>query len=139
MKYLKTHKTFESNSWIREEVKDLFSNLEDEGYTIRCSHMGGGAGYIVISKMSGATNPQLQFNLYDIKSEVVRAIDFLSDRYVISITATIGAMSNKRNITIDQLKHDKESGKPYPSSVHLSLPDKVRMLQIDLYPNTFNI
>ena len=115
MKHLKTYESYT----LRDEIKDLLSNLEDDGYSVRFSYMGSNTGFITISKNNNL------FDLNNIKSEVIRTVDFLNDTYSCAITATIGTLSNKKDISIEELKSDDFHQKR-----------KVRILQINLYPKS---
>ena len=57
---------------------------------------------------------------------MVRTIDFLNDTYNCSITATIGTLSNKKDISIEEIKSD---------DFHQKIA-KIRILQINLYPKS---
>ncbi len=89
MKHLESYKIFESidelehynpskSSQFRAEIKDLLANIIDDGFDVNVICVGND-GYFSIKK---PLNPNFEmFNISDVREDVVRLIDFMSDRY----------------------------------------------------------
>lgn len=119
MKYLKPYKIFESASGLREEVKDLLANLEDDGFIVTFSYMGEDNGYIYIRKPLCDKREQF-FNAKEVKGDIIRLCEFLGDRYLcdINITEAGGSMLRPKPVTMYQFE-EREFKMVYSIKINL--------------------
>lgn len=118
MKYLNSYKLFESKNdrvSLRDEVKDLLANLEDDGFMVTFSYMGNDKGYIYI-KIPGAFSDYGYgktytrfFDIDEVRGDIIRLCDFLGDRYLCDINI-VGSDKNilNRNKSISSQTLGKE-------------------------------
>lgn len=107
MNYLKSYGVFESASVLREEVKELLANLEDDGFIVTFSYMGEDNGYIYIRKSGNSKKVQF-FDASEVSGDIIRMCRFLEDRYLCDVGILgSGSMLNIKSITIEQLQERK--------------------------------
>lgn len=123
MKHLKPYKIFESVSGLREEVKDLLANLEDDGFIVTFSYMGSDNGYIYIKKYPRDKKNQF-FNVDEVKGDIIRMCEFLGDRYLCDINIQgAGSMLRAKPVTMYQFEEGNLS----------ILTSKVYTIKINLF------
>lgn len=108
MKYIKSHILFESafDSWIRDELKDLLANLEDEGYIIRISYMGSDSGFLTILPKY----MKVVIEMDNIADDIYRMNEYLRDRYHCVYEYKPGGMNRDYTIvSIDDIKSRKSN------------------------------
>lgn len=102
MKHLNSYKLFESSSPLREEVKELLANLEDDGFLVTFTYMGSDNGYIYIKKESKDGKDRF-FNVDEVRGDISRMCEFLGDRYLCDINI-VGSGSHYQSHYLEMLK-----------------------------------
>jgi hypothetical protein len=104
MKYLNSYRLFESNNPLREEVKELLANLEDDGFLVTFTYMGNDNGYIYIKKESKYGKDRF-FNVDEVRGDISRMCEFLGDRYLCDINIVgSGSMLKAKPVTLYQFQ-----------------------------------
>jgi hypothetical protein len=118
MRYLKPYQIFESNNPLREEVKELLANLEDDGFIITFTYMGNDNGYIYIKKESKDGKDRF-FNSDDVRGDISRMCEFLGDRYLCDINIVgSGSMLRAKSVTLYQFQ-EREFKNVYAIRINL--------------------
>jgi hypothetical protein len=118
MNYLKSYQTFESVDSLREEVKELLANLEDDGFIVTFSYMGKDNGYIYIKKPLSDKKQEQFFRADEVRGDIVRMCEFLGDRYLCDINI-VGAGSMLRAKPVTLYQFEKMESKIYTIKINL--------------------
>lgn len=130
MKHLNPYRIFESASTLREEVKDLLANLEDDGFIVTFSYMGSDNGYIYIKKPLSDKKRDQFFNVDEVRGDVIRMCEFLGDRYLCDINIQgAGSMLRAKPVTMYQFEEGNLS----------ILTSKVYSIKINLFSTSDDI
>lgn len=104
MKHLNSYKLFESSNPLREEVKELLANLEDDGFLVTFTYMGSDNGDIYIKKESKDGKDRF-FNVDEVRGDISRMCEFLLDRYLCDINIVApGHMLRAKPVTLYQFR-----------------------------------